>query len=235
MSLRTNDAALDVLLREHLRSRLVLPPPEVPVNFSVEVAQESRRFHRLLWGGCPVVRTLDPIRLVHSLDRHLTAPTPAPPGAIVLDLFVAIGPSGAVILPSSARSRLAQLQRPLTERGYQLADVPRAIVDPGTAEVIVRSSDVFDPSAVAARWGRRGRTETIVVPGRYPLGRWLVGWSTPDRLPRRSELLVTLAAELDDHTERAAVIADLGVLLDADLLQPVSALDATSWLSQLDT
>lgn len=232
---RTNDAALDGLLREHLRSRMVHPVPDAPVNFSVEAAQEPGRFHRLLWGGCPVVRTLDPARLVHALDRHLAAPYRPPPGAVALDLIVAVGPPGAVILPASAKSRLARLQRQLAERGYHLADVPQAVVDPGTSEVIVRTGDAFDPAAIAAAWARSGRTETIVPAGRYPLARWLVGWPTPLRVPGHSELLVALAADLVDPAARAAVIADLRVLLHADVLEPVPSLDPSSWLAHLST
>lgn len=142
---------------------------DLPVSFSVEVAQTPDRLHRLQWGRCSVLRTPDARRLVEGLLRHLQVATVPRPGTLRLRVASVVTPAGVVLLPDGLRRDVASLGRRLAARGVHLTDGAVVDVDlaSGEAEIpgaIELERDELD--AVAAGLPRR-RDDHPEPPGRH--------------------------------------------------------------------
>ena len=83
----------------------------------------------------------------------------------------------ATVVPASSSSWLNDLQPRLNRSGIQLVDVPCVLIDPVAAELVVSEPSVdYDPGVLDELNGtdRLGAELPAVLPGRYPLGAWIM-------------------------------------------------------------
>lgn len=142
---------------------------DLPVSFSVEVAETPNRLHRLQWGRCSVLRTPDARRLVEGMLRHLQVAARPPVGALRLRMASVVAPDGLVLLPDAARRDVASLGRRLADRGVHATDgaVVDVYVEDGEAEIPgAIDLDRGELDAVAASIPRR-RDDHAAPPGRH--------------------------------------------------------------------
>ena len=169
-----NIASTAEALRDALSS-LVVDDPSAPRNFSVLFSNDRSRAHLLFWGGCVVARSFDPLRIVTSLLDHLGAHLPPPPGLVWIASLAYVHDGRAVLVPSPLKDDLRIIDRQLRQAGYVAVDSPRALVDLTTGELVVADLIGADPDGVARAVAGvvRRRPEPPVVPGRYPIERWV--------------------------------------------------------------
>lgn len=142
---------------------------DLPVSFSIEVAETPDRLHRLQWGRCTVLRTPDARRLVEGVLRHLQVAAMPPDGAIRLRLASVVAPEGVVLLPDGARRDLAVLGRRLADRGVYATDSAVIDVDLATGDAQIAGAvevDRVELDAVATNMPRR-RDDHAASPGRH--------------------------------------------------------------------
>lgn len=200
-------------------------------NFSVVLAEEGRRGPRglnlLLSGTDVVVRSRSAGRVLRALGAHLSdllADPPAPgllrclAPAYVLD-------GSAVLLPPTIRADLQQTQPRLARAGLHPADVPAVLLDVDAAEVIVPHARVVTDEQVAAGVDRplSGSSEAApALPGRYPLGSWLLPAMNGSGGPATPATATALAGSMVDAPmafhERLALLAPLFDRVEAHLI-----------------
>lgn len=163
-------------------------------NYSVWFSNDRRRFHRLQWGGCVVVRTRDPERFGRGLALHLGGHGVPSRGLVRTDGVVAIHDGRATVIPSSIRQSMHRFERPLREGGVVLHDAPWVDVNPYTGEVFVDPPRLaparFD--AIVKELPRPPRPDPVVDPGAYPLAAWYFPSLRAERLMSKAEAVATV-------------------------------------------
>ena len=184
-------------------------------NYSVWLSDDRRRFHRLQWGGCNVVRTRDPERFRRALALHLGGHGAPPNGLLRTDALVAVHDGRATVLPASMRQDLHRFERPLREGGVILHDAPSVDVDPYTGEAVLQP-----PRLPPARFDKiieglpqPARPESVPDPGRYPLAAWYFPPSKPGPMSKIDAVetaLTGLRWPLSDTDQLSALEALFG-------------------------
>ncbi|MGI8686881.1 MAG: hypothetical protein ACR2MO_17630 [Acidimicrobiales bacterium] len=195
--IRTNTEASARAVARALRDHAV-DDPAAPRNFSVRFSSRRDDAHLLFWGGCVAARSFDPDRILRSLTDHLGAHLPPPPGLVWVTSLPYVRDGRAVLLPSRFKDDLRIVDRQLRAAGYVAVDAPRALLDFGSAELVVPDSLHADPGALGAATAgiHRRRPEPTVGFGRYPIERWVFVDNTGQWGPV-SRAAATRAAILD--------------------------------------
>ena len=143
-------------------------------NYSVWFSEDSRRFHRLQWGGCTVVRTRDRERFGRALALHIGGHGAPSSGLLRTDGVVAVHDGQAMVLPSALRRNIDRFERPLRGGGVMLHDGPWVDFDPYRSEVVLEPPGLpaasFDD--IVSRLPPPPRPDPVPGPGRYPLAAW---------------------------------------------------------------
>ena len=164
------DSAYEVELRQPNYS-VVLPGMDDPA---------SRELNLLLWGDTVVVRSRSPRRIVDALLAHLsTHVSGESPDVWRIAALPVVRDRHAVLLPDELRSSLPQVQPRLARAGLSLVDLPAALVDTSTTELVVPPPTIPHHEAVADSLGAvrvQGTELPPALPGRYRLA----GWVFPD-------------------------------------------------------
>jgi len=172
-----SEEAADLLDRLLLGS--VVADSKAPDNYSVAIHPQgggSRGLSLLVKGGQQLVRSRSSARVLQGLLLHLSMATaPLDPGYLHLYASVAVRDGEAFLLPNVAGSWLKQIQPRLARRGLQLADVPFAVIDPVSAELIVPEPELPYDRELLDRLDKDLKLTSElprVRPGRYPISRW---------------------------------------------------------------
>ena len=143
-------------------------------NYSVWFSEDRRRFQRLQWGGCTVVRTRDPERFGRALALHIGGHGAPSSGLLRTDGVVAVHDGQATVLPAALRPSIDRFERPLRDGGVMLHDAPWVDLDPYRAEVVVEPPRLpaawFDD--IVSRLPPPRRPDPVPGPGRYRLAAW---------------------------------------------------------------
>lgn len=187
-------------------------PAGSDVNFTVEVSDDSGRFHRLLWGRCPVVTTFDAGRLLRALDRHLAIGLEGAPGTLRLELAGLVRDDRVTLLPERATTRIPQIERRARDLGWIPIDAPFVDIDPTTCQIDVHEDSLIDVTTVLDAWRPRPgrRHDDQLGPGRYPVATILIE-SAPVESGAGATLLA-LAGALRDRADEASVQALLNLM-----------------------
>lgn len=124
------------------------------------------------WGACPVVRTRDSGRALTALELALSEACLPGDSEVRLECRSLLVPGrGMVLLPREIDDHVDRLDRALSERGLPVVDARTTIVDVSSGEVVVRSGHALNRDRLAAFFDgpHRGRKESFVEPGRFPL------------------------------------------------------------------
>lgn len=158
---------------------------KAPANYSVVIADDDHvpgkvGFHVLYCGSTPVVRTLDPHRVVEALFGYLTSHLDsARDHYLVLRAMALVHDDRAVLLPAEVRDAMPRLERRLHGNGVRIVDRPFVQLDADTAEVVIEDPALdIDRHAVAGLYEailRPRRTDQPVGSGRYRLTGWAFG------------------------------------------------------------
>jgi hypothetical protein len=185
---RSDTVELDAALREVLRAHLV-DGLEAQPHYSVRIGGATgardgaagRGLHILYRSSLRVVRARHPLRVLDALtsylSSHLELQRPDPTVLRVRALPVLSG-DDVVLTSWFAQHELASLEPRFNQRGFRVADLPFATVDPVTAEVVVSppllTIDQEARRAFADRFPPTGPQRVEPVgPGRYHLRGWI--------------------------------------------------------------
>ena len=180
VGLRYNSDATRALL-EKLFVGAVVDDPTVPDNYSVALSERTGRSHELellVQGSQQLVRSRSRRRVLAALLSYLSgALVPPDFGLLKLAATPAVATDGtALLLPPRLIESVAKLQPLLARGGITFVDVPGAVVDPASAELVVAAPGVEHDPAVLDEVDADldlGRGELpMVAPGRYPLRAW---------------------------------------------------------------
>ena len=188
-------------------------------NYSVVLPSlddpSSRELNLLLWGDAVVVRSRSARRVVDALLAFLSAHVAAEASAIWrIAAFPVVKEGHAALLPDWLRSGLAQVQPRLTRAGLAMVDGPCAIVDTGSAELVVPAPTIEHDEVVFNLLGPvvvRGTELLPAAPGRYPLAGWLFPDPGPETGSAATSLALAVAAV--DRPKDGAMLADVAALL----------------------
>ncbi len=154
-------------------------------NYSVWFSEDRRRFHRLQWGGCTVVRTHDPVRFGRALALHIGGHGAPSSGLLRTDGVVAVHDGQATVLPAVLRQRIDKFERPLREEGVILHDAPWVDIDLSTGEVVIEPPRLpparFDD--IVSSLPQTRRPDPAVFPGSYALAAWYFPWTKRAQQP----------------------------------------------------
>lgn len=224
--IRTNTEASASALLNALRHHVV-DDDLAPWNFSVRFSFNTTDSHLLFWGGCVVARSFDPDRIIRSLVDHLSAHRPPPDGLVWVSSLPYVHDSKAVLMPSTFHDDLRNVDRQLRRHGFVAVDIPRALVDLATGELVVTDLVEADPDhlARAVDGVARRRAEPTVAHGRYPLERWVfVDDTSGVAISRATATRAAVLKILDgiDHPDAALLtrIADLFTSVRATSMFP---------------
>ncbi len=159
------------------------PAPHLSVVLGLDEVRGTRPFNLLLIGNETVIRSRSPRRVVRGLAAYLSAlvaeeETTGHEGTLAVSALPAIFGSAAVLLPLSLRSVLAAAEPRLARAGFRLVDVPRALIDLASGDLVVpRPTVEIDETAFEALAEPAiGPSEGAwVPPGRYPVAAWALG------------------------------------------------------------
>lgn len=153
----------------------------------------GRDLNLLLWGDVVVVRSRSVRRILEALLAHLGTHVAAEePGVWPVAALPVVRGGRAVLLPGELRASLAQVQPRLARAGLSMVDLPAAIVDSGTAELVIPPLTIPHDAAVVHRLGplsTSGSEQPPAAPGRYRLAAWLF----PDPGPEVSAAATSVA------------------------------------------
>jgi Coenzyme PQQ synthesis protein D (PqqD) len=185
VGVRSDSEATEWVVRRALSAYHVPGRSNPPAHLSVvlpTVDSDGRRLlNLLLVGDQTVLRSRSPRRVVRALAAYLSMlvadqeGTLAPPGTYAVSAMAALVGTDAVLLPrhipTAAVSRLARA-------GFRMVDLPVAILDPASGELVVPQGlveideEAFDLVPETDLGGTEG---AWVPPGRYPLRAWALG------------------------------------------------------------
>jgi hypothetical protein len=220
IGVRADCEATDELLRRALAAHRVATQAEPPVHLSVVLGGPEGALSLLLVGDETVVRSRSPRRVLGALATYLSvlvdpeAGTVIPDGLWAVTALPTIFGNTAVLLPESLRGALAAAR--LARPGFRLVDMPRALIDPVTATLVVPPSRVqldeaaldglpdVAPTASEGAW---------VPPGRYPLTAWALGPAPDgDDFTTATTVATAFAACTHPHDPPEAALARLTAL-----------------------
>ena len=201
----------------------VVPDVEAPPNYSIVLAASRnegrvRELHRLFQSTRLVLRTRDPVRLLHGLANYLSAFLPPPEGLLRTAAMAVVADGEAVLVPGSLLSAVKLVQPRLHRAGFQIADVPVTLLAPDTAELVVPEPGVtVDEAVIEGVGGGSPMSEPRrVTPGRYPVRAWLMNVGADEEGPVTRATAVAGAfswVHVDGTDEIAGVLERLGDLL----------------------
>ncbi|MDQ6698339.1 MAG: PqqD family peptide modification chaperone [Actinomycetota bacterium] len=175
----------------------------------------SHELNLLLQGDTVVVRSRSVRRVIDALLAYLASHTaPDVPDRWRIAAFPVTKDGRAVLLPDDLRSNLARIQPQLTRAGLSMVDLPTAIVDLSTAELVVPPARVSHDSDVVAGLGSvhaRGTELPPAAPGRYPLAAWLFPDPGPGAGVAATSLALAVAAIA--RPRDAVLLTDVAALL----------------------
>ena len=144
----------------------------------------KRDLNLLVRGAQQLVRTRSRARVLRGLLNYLSADMVSRDPALLEIRTAAVVRDGrATVLPFPVTTWLQDLQPRLNRSGAQLVDAPWVLIDPATAELVVpepmveHDGDVLDE---LDRTDRLGPEPPPLLPGRYPLGSWIIA-TRPDK------------------------------------------------------
>lgn len=204
-----------------------VPDLEAPANFSLFVAPEPetrgpRELHVLYRSRQAVARSRNAQELVHSLLHHLASfVEPEPDGRLRLDVCVAAGEAGVILLPGASRRELAELDAALRRRRVSLLGLAGAEIDVHSGELLVPDPrsvlrlEGFDELGDPGALGR-------LRPGRYPVAGWALPAPGLDELTRaRAVAFAVRAVDNVSAVGARAVLEGLGRLFSSAVAIPV--------------
>ncbi|MEJ7582722.1 MAG: hypothetical protein WKF43_01300 [Acidimicrobiales bacterium] len=153
---------------------------------------DGRELNLLLRGDVVVVRSRSVRRVIDALLGYLTADVAEEPGLWRISAFPVVRQGRAALLPDELRSALGRVQPRLSRAGLSMVDLPAALVDASTVELVVPPLGVAHDAELVRNLGpvRAAGTELPPTgPGRYPLAAWLF----PDPGPETSVAATSLA------------------------------------------
>ncbi|MGI8631868.1 MAG: hypothetical protein ACR2NA_04880 [Solirubrobacterales bacterium] len=175
----------------------------------------SRELSLLLRGDVVVVRSRSARRVVDALLAYLATHVTAEEHDVWrIAAFPVVKDGRAVLLPDELRSSLAHVQPRLTKAGLSMVDLPTAIVDTRTTELVIPQPTTPHDAEVASRLGPVWvRTTELppAAPGRYPLAAWM--FPDPDPEAGVTATSLALAASAVARPKNAALLADVDALL----------------------
>jgi hypothetical protein len=209
IGIQTTDE-LDDALRQAMAPIMVRGVPK-RVSLSLHPGRQDGELHRLFWGNCPAVSTLDPGRLAASFIAHLGC-SRSPEGVLRTFLTTILREDGSVVLFPPMRGVVPFFEARLRAAGAIVSDWPWADVelDAAAGPVLVVSDPEF-PAEVSrsivdvlnALPG--GRSEQRIPAGRYPISRlalmddWTMGealYALFTQLPQRSASGLRILSQL---------------------------------------
>lgn len=177
----------------------------------------SRELNLLLWGDAVVVRSRSVRRVVDALLAYLASHTATDvPDMWRIAAFPVTKDGRAALLPDDLRSSLAQVQPRLTKAGLSMVDLPMAVVDTRTTELVIPPPSIPHEEAVVTSLGPvrvRGTELPPAAPGRYPLAAWLFPDPGPEAGVAATALALAVAAVA--RPKDAALLTDVAALLQA--------------------
>lgn len=190
----------------------------VEPNYTVHVAEDPSDFHRIAWGGCVVVRTRDPRRLMTALARHIGGHGGLKPGEVRTDALSVVRDGMAWLLPAVLRRRIARYERLLGQRGFQVDYGPWTDIDVATGELVIA------PPLIAAavleevfELGPSSRTaEPSVSEGRYAISRWVFEGLGSDGYSwaRVESVVLALSSLPEPARDCPSIVSDLAAMFE---------------------
>ncbi len=248
VGIRYNSASTRTLL-EQLFVGAVVEDPSVPDNYSVSLtggSGRSRDLELLVQGSRQHVRSRSRARVLAALLQHLSDDLRTSDGSLLrLAATPAVATDGsAILLPPGLIDAVGKLQPRLAKLGFTFADVPIALVDAASGELVVEPPSVAHDPAVLTDVDadvELGRSELpLVPPGRYPLRAWYLPVWDPDAtngtgdgdLSPALAVASTIGQCRTDDIPAAA--ADLATLVRAIPVRPISYDSAAGLVKALE-
>lgn len=216
----TNSARADAVMRAALANHVVdlaaTADDAEPPFFAVDVHDDPpaafpHRLQLLHRGDTIAARSRRPDRIVRALVGHLASYGDL--GALGLAAVngLVVGRGDRAWIVSEPRDPL-RFRRALAARGVLVADVPVALVDPATGEVVVGAPGLdVDVAAIDALAPESAGSE----PDPLPWGRYRVAALGVDGTPSPTAALLALGPIAGDHRDHDETFGALLALLDA--------------------
>ncbi len=213
----TNNPRADAALRAALATHLVPTPGRAGVDppfFGVEVHEDPpesgpQPLHLLHRGDTIAARSRHPDRILRALVAHLASYDDGATAYPAVNGLV-VGRDGRAMIVAHPEDPI-RLRHALGRVGVGVADMPVALVDVGTSEVVVGAPGLtVDLAPIDALAVETGELEPEPLPwGRYPVVAIGVAGT-----PGPSAALLALGPEVGDHRDHDRTIAALLALLD---------------------
>ena len=245
VGVRSDSDATEQVMRRALPGYRVPGRANPPVHLSVVLPTTERDGHRslnlLLVGDQTVVRSRSPRRVVRAVAAYLSMlvadqfGTLSPPGTWAVSAIPALLGTNAMLLPPeippAAVSRLAHA-------GFRMVDMPAAIIDPATAELVVPVALVdIDERALelVPETDLGGAEGAWVPPGRYPLRAWALGadLGCADDFTAAWAVAAAWGLRLGSSSASDATLKQLVDLLEQVRAVPVSLSDVGQMIDDL--
>ncbi len=184
IGVRADCQATDEVLGRAFAAHRAEARQEPPVHLSVVLGVRPGALSLLLVGDQIVVRSRSPRRVAHGLATYLSLlvdeenGASAVAGTLAVMALPAIFGNVAVLLPAALRGALAAVQPRLARAGFRLVDIPMALIDEKSGDLVVPHPRVeMDETAleVLAEPPPSLSEGAWVPPGRYPIAAWVLG------------------------------------------------------------
>lgn len=239
--MRTSTQQAGRLLRTALGGYVV--DGEAPHNYSLYLAAGDeggiRPLQRLYRGGALEVRSRSAGRVVTALLGHLSWYAREPDEDLPAVQAMAVVRGGrAWLLPLDLRANLEHLEPALNRSGFAVVDELLPVVDPATAELVVREPVLeVDRGALGDLEGlvpAPRRAEPQVRPGRYPLTAWVQHNHDPQASPAERLMHALAHTANSDRLGLRASATRLQSLLAAVPSRSLTGRDRSGVLASLD-